>query len=136
MQRLFGRRTKTKLPTTETLLKPRVMEPENVRYRLNEYLNTAKHYHDRDSRPLMPLQTKDTIRVWSKDRWQPAKPLPQDAQPKEPRSYKIHIPSGTILRRNCHTLLKTREGEIFHQELPDFNVDDGHVEQVLVRQNR
>ena len=33
-QRLFGRRTKTKLPTTEALLKPRVMEPENVRNRL------------------------------------------------------------------------------------------------------
>ena len=85
--------------------------------RLNEYRNTAKHYHDRGFRSLMPLQTEDTIRVWSKDRWQPAQLLPQDAQPKEPRSYKIHIPPGTILRRNRHALLKTREGEIFRQTL-------------------
>ena len=81
-QSLFGRRTKTKLPTNEALLKPKVMEPENVRYRLNEYRNTAKRYYNRGSRPLMPLQTEDTIRVWSKDRWQP---------------YKICIPSGSIL---------------------------------------
>ena len=84
----------------------------------------------------MPLQTEDTTRVWSKDRWQPAQLLPQDSQPKDPRSYKIRIPSGTILRRNRHALLKTCEGEIFRQEPPDFNVDDGQVEQVPVRQRQ
>ena len=81
----------------------------------------------------MPLHTEDTICVWSKDRWQPAQLLPQDTQWEEPESYKIRVPSGTLLRRNRHTFLKKHSGEIFRQELPDLNVDDGQVEHVPVR---
>jgi hypothetical protein len=45
-QRLMGRRTKTQLPTTEALLKPKVPKPEDVKDQLERYRYKQKQYYD------------------------------------------------------------------------------------------
>lgn len=123
-QRLFSRRTQTQIPTAPALLKPQVLNDETVRNKL--YVDrhiTAKNYHDRNVKPLEPLEDGDTVRVRVKDTWKPAKLLPADDQ-LNPRSYRVQLPSGRVTRRNRRHLLQTREGDIYRREIqiPDEDV--------------
>jgi hypothetical protein len=108
-QRLFSRRTSTRLPTAHK-------KSEEVTERLKESRHRkAKKYYDEGTKPLQPLKFGDTIRVRVGKTWQPALLLPnQDALP--PRSYGIHMPSGRSTRRNRKDLLRTREDGIYREE--------------------
>lgn len=54
VQRLMGRRTKTTLPTSETLLKPKLVK--NVSSNLKEKRNAEKSFYDRNSRKLPQIR--------------------------------------------------------------------------------
>ena len=48
-QRLMGRHTKTRAPTSEALLKPEIVKEEAVMEGLKQYRMCQKHYYDRIS---------------------------------------------------------------------------------------
>ena len=60
-QRLFGRRVRTKLPTSRKLLQPQVQDPSAVQKMLLKKRDTAKMYYNRGTGPLPPLKVQDTI---------------------------------------------------------------------------
>ena len=60
-QRLFGRRTATKLPTSEKLLKPSIVDPVRVRQTLEKKRQMAQRYYNPGSRALEELRSGDTI---------------------------------------------------------------------------
>lgn len=72
------------------------------------------------------LHPSDTVRVHTDYGWRPVQLLPDDQQPKEPRSYNVRTPAGNILRRNRRHLLRTREQDIFRRDEVDdaAEVDD------------
>lgn len=96
-------RTKTRLPTTQTLLQPRTIEGVQDRMKVNQ--DREKHYYDRGSRVLPALSPGDTVRLREGKQWRPAKvvkPTP------EPRSYLVEA-DGQQYRRNRRELIKTEE---------------------------
>ena len=106
-QRLFGRRTCTRLPTADMLLNPVTQQPERVTERLMEDRTRAKSYYDKGSSNLQDLRSGDTIRVRSQQgTWEPAK-LQPDQHPY--RSHSVMLPNGRVYRRNRRDILKTRE---------------------------
>ncbi len=124
-QRLFGRRTKTKLPTTGALLKPQTQSPEQVQKQIAQRRETAKRYYDVHAKPLEPLTQADTVRIHSGKTWLPAQYVKQNET--TPRSYHVLAPSGQILRRNRQDLLKTKEPDIFRPEPFDVDFDENPV---------
>ncbi len=134
-QRLFSRRTRTKLPTAPEKLRPQVQKPEHVSQKLQDDRHIrAKQYFDRKSRELSPLISGDTVRVRVGKTWQPALLLPPESQigPSRhvgPRSYKIQMPSGRKTRRNRRHLMRTREGPIYRR-LVEYEMDEiGPIQQ-------
>ena len=65
VQRLFSRRTKTTLPTSEGLLTPQAVEPVCVKARLQELKQQQKLHYDKGSVPLQPLKEGDVVRMKS-----------------------------------------------------------------------
>jgi hypothetical protein len=68
-QRLLGRQTRTSLPTTTQLLKPKA--PKNVRANMITKKNKQRKYYNRGTKDLPPLKKGDIVRV---------DPLPTDKQ--------------------------------------------------------
>ena len=107
VQRLFGRRTKTLLPTAGTLLQPKIVERNEDK--LKERKAKQEHYYNRRTRELTELQPGDTVRM---------KPLPTDRQKLwkkgvvvkqvAPRSYEVDL-QGSVCRRN--NTIKTNYGK-------------------------
>ncbi|KAK3745971.1 hypothetical protein QZH41_004134 [Actinostola sp. cb2023] len=60
-QRLYGRRTRTLLPTSATLLKPKI--PHNVRDKLLVKKELQTKYYNRHTRELPPLTPGDQVRI-------------------------------------------------------------------------
>ena len=113
VQRLFSRRTRTRLPIAPQKLKPQVIPPEQVAEKLYEDRHIkAKRYFDQRTRPLKPIEPDSTIRVRTGNKWAPALLLPSDEQ-LGPRSYNVRLPSGYITRRNRKHILPTREQNIY-----------------------
>ena len=107
VQRLFGRRTKTLLPTAGTLLQPKIME--ETEDKLKERKTKQALFYNKGTKELPELQPGDTVRM---------KPLPSDKEKQwrkgsvvkqvAPRSYEVDL-QGTMLRRNRIHLVKTKE---------------------------
>ncbi|PIK53448.1 hypothetical protein BSL78_09678 [Apostichopus japonicus] len=116
VQRLFGRRTNTLLPTTEHLLKPKILKPETVHKRLVEKRQTQKTYYDRQTKKLPELQPGDNIRLQTDKGWKPATIV---FKAEQPRSYYVETAEGVQYRRNRKHLLKT--GETFSYDRHDDN---------------
>ena len=72
-QRMFGRRTKTLMPTSDLLLKPETQKPEIVKQKLTDRGNQSKQLYDKHAREMQPLVIGDTVRVRDRGRWKPAK---------------------------------------------------------------
>ena len=83
------------LPTTESLLKPRVAEHAYVRPR--ERHGKAKAYFDRGTKKLSKLDRGDTVRIKFGRTWTPATVT---ARHTSPRSYMVTTASGRVYRRN------------------------------------
>ena len=107
VQRLMGRRTKTRLPTCSELLKPKVVKPSDVTSRLQNYRELQKKYFDRGKRVLPKIQEHDAVRLKTPTGWQPAEYVTRHGQPRS------HIVKSTdrdrLYRRNRDQLLITRE---------------------------
>ena len=129
-QRLFGRRTRTRLPTTTALLKPKTELPEKVQEHLTKYQARANKYYDVGSKALPPLMPGDMARVCHGKMWQPAKliAIPQRAQPRE---YNVLMPSGRVWRRNRRDLMATKETDIFHREHDTEPVNTSQLDQPI-----
>ena len=69
VQRLFGRRTKTLLPTAGTLLQPRIME--GTEDKPKERKTKQALFYNKGTKELPELQPEDTVRM---------KPLPSDKE--------------------------------------------------------
>lgn len=106
-QRLLNRRTRTLLPATKQLLKPRVVYPE-VKDLKRRQERQAK-YFNQTAKDLVPLEEGDTVRMkpfqLGKKAWNKA----TVTRRLDERSYDIETPDGATYRRNrCH-LKKTTE---------------------------
>lgn len=60
-QIFYGRRLKTKLPTTTLLLKAN--NTQDIRRKLKERQNKQKHYYDKESKPLEPLKNGQKVLI-------------------------------------------------------------------------
>ena len=106
-QRLMGRRTQTRIPTSEALLKPTTIEPSVVSNGLKKYRLTQKKYYDRGKRHLPAIRSNDAVRVRTPRGWQPVEYV---AKHQLPRSHLVK--SGDQYRqsrRNRDQLLLTQE---------------------------
>jgi hypothetical protein len=100
-QLLFGRRLRTKLPTTAASLNPAY---SSYKPQLQRRQQQQKVQYDRGSHPLPPLQPGDTVRVRHNNQWVPAQVKTSHSAP---RSYIVETSAGGVLRRNRRHLLKT-----------------------------
>ena len=103
-QLLMSRKLRDSLPTTESLLKPRVAEHAYVR--LRERQGKAKAYFDRGTKKLSKLDRGDTVRIKSRMTWTPATLTTLHTSP---RSYMVTTASGRVYRRNRKWLHKSSE---------------------------
>ena len=105
-QRLMGRRTRTLLPTTKSLLEPR--NPLNPHEMEQLQLNQKRQakYYNRTAHDLPTLKEGDTVRmkpfVLGQHTWKKA----EVTRRLDERSYEVQA-SGTTYRRNRQHLVKT-----------------------------
>lgn len=122
VQRCMGRRTRTRLPITNQLLKPTPIPVENVTRRLEESKAKSKTHYDKHVKTHSDLQpNKDIIRYRTGKTWSPAKLIEKT---ENPRSYKLQTPTGRTIVRNRKHLLKTKESPYaFDSAEIDHNLD-------------
>ena len=94
-QRLLGRRCKTLLPTSGTLLTPE-FSLVNDAAKLCAQKECQRRYFNHGKRVLSPVKTGETIRVHSPSgTWKPAECLREVA----PQSYEVLV-DGAVCHRN------------------------------------
>ena len=103
-QLLMSRMLKSKLPTVESVLKPRVVD--NPQQKLQQRSDKQKMYYDRNAKPIPSIKEGEAARVRKGKTWEPAIVT---AQHTAPRSYIVKTPDGTAYRRNRRHLLPTVE---------------------------
>ena len=110
VQRLFGRRTKTPLPTSNQLLKPKL--PEEVDQKLKLQKAKQSLYYNQGAKELKELRPGDTVRLQplkshlgKKKDWTQARVEGKV----DIRSYQVRTEDGRIYRRNRRHLRHTRE---------------------------
>jgi transposase InsO family protein len=119
-QRLFGRRTKTTLPTSTTLLEPKIIEPKIVKETLHKNKEKQKQYFDHHTKELSVLQLGDNVRYETNTGLKAAVVIEKR---KEPRSYMIRTSNGFVLRRNRkHLYESTGMNRLENCDLDDDNI--------------
>ena len=101
-QLLMSRTLRSKLPTAEKLLQPKVDDAHKA---LKRRQVCQKTYYDKHAAPLAPLRPGDVVRVQHGNSWEPA--IVADFWD-QPRSYTIQTEQG-LLRRNRRHLRKSAE---------------------------
>ena len=96
----MSRRTRTRLPTTSSLLHPRVIE--GVDEKIKQKKQTAKCYHDRTAKTLPDIEVGQEVKVAPLERNQPWK-SGTCLQKLTDRSYLVKTAKKT-LRRNRQSL--------------------------------
>lgn len=94
-QLLMGRRLKSKIPTTTTLLKPE--SNISIKSKLKEKQLVQKSYYDRQTRCLPELHRGEKVRIQKGHEWKPAVIIDRH---KQPRSFIVQTPDGRTYRRN------------------------------------
>ena len=107
-QRMFGRRTRTLLPTSSLLLKPKVQE--DVKEKLIKQKSKQTKYYNRSSKELPPLRAGEVVRVAPKQgdrkqKWFKARVEDQV----DIRSYEVRTEDGKCYRRNRRHLRQSKE---------------------------
>ena len=116
-QRLFGRRTRTLLPTTQSLLKPRnPVNPESIHLRSNQ--ERQAKYYNRTARDLPILKPGDTVRMKPFALGQKSWDKAHVTKRLDERSYEVQS-AGATFRRNRQHLVKTRQPTQFEQSVRD-----------------
>ena len=107
VQRLMSRRTKTLLPTSGKLLKPKVVE--GAKKEKEKIKAKQAQYYNKSAKDLPHLNKGDTVRIQPlKDRKRPwLRPTVQDKV--NIRSYTVLTEDGAILRRNRRHLRAIQE---------------------------
>ena len=97
-QRFFNRRTRTLLPTCETLLKPKLSLESDIQ-KLHSNQKKQKKNFDRRAKDLPPLEEGDAVvmqpHTHGKKKWSRATAISGSG-----RSYNVEAEDGTIYRRN------------------------------------
>ena len=116
-QLLMGRRLKSKLPASTTLLTPenRAQVQDNLKCRQIK----QKSYFDRQTQKLPDLRTGENVRIQKGDTWQPAVVVERHQLP---RSFIVRTQDGRVYRRNRKHLLKTGE-----REFPPRDAGHSHI---------
>lgn len=131
-QRLFGRRTRTSIPTHEEKLEPKLQDSEEVRQKL--YMDRhvrAPEYFNRGARKLPQLHPGDNIRFRNQDKWTPARLNHEDRT----RSYQITLPSGYVTRRNRRDLLRTVEDDFVETPIDEDDPIQVEPENAQLQEN-
>ena len=103
---MFGRLTRTMIPTTTELLKPKIVEDVQGKLLKRKQLQ-AKHYNI-SAKELPPLSKGEIVPVKPKDRsgrWFKARV----EQQLDVRSYEVRTEDGKIFRRNRRHLRSSKE---------------------------
>jgi len=124
-QRLMGRRTKTHLPASSTLLKPKTIDPKTVHEELQKQRSKQKLYYDRSAKSLKGLSKGDSVMMTKDGKWKPAKVV--SINQTTPRSYNIMTAQGQQYRRNRKDLRKVAGGTNIVTNVDDFLDDEPHV---------
>ena len=101
-QLLMGRTLRSKVPTAEKLLRPKVVDAHDA---LKRRQVRQKTYYDKHAAPLAPLRPGDVVRVQRGNSWEPA--IVADFCD-QPWSYTIQTKQG-LLHRNRRHLRKSAE---------------------------
>lgn len=117
-QRLYGRRTRTLLPTALSKLRPDLIDPNVVTAHRTGQRITAKEIYDKQATDLTPLKIGDPIRMRRDKSWIPAKIIKLPTQ-QDPRSYVVETEQGTQFRRNRRDILKTLKDDFAYTENDD-----------------
>ena len=135
VQRLMNRRTRTQLPTTKSLLQPKVTYPERTTQQLERRKEQQARYYNRGSKDLPDLAEGDVLRMKPFIRvgdkaWKKATVTGR----LDDKSYTVETSEGTIYRRNRNHLKKTAEknGEGVGQEGADTPPQPSTTPQVNV----
>ena len=89
-QLLMSRMLKSKLPTSASLLKPKVVE--NAPEKLKGRRDNQKMYYDANAKPLPQIKERETVRIRKGKTWEPAIVT---AKHTAPRSFIVTTPDGT-----------------------------------------
>ena len=109
VQRLFSRRTKTLLPTSNQLLKPKIPGDVNQKMKLQKAKQSM--HHNRGAKELEELRPGDVVRIqpqktqFGKKEWTKARVEGKV----DIRSYQVRTEDGRAYRRNRRHLRRTQE---------------------------
>ena len=108
-QRLMSRRTKTLLPTTQSLLLPRTINLESEKKELRQRQQAQAKYYNRSAKDLPSLSEGDVVRMkpfkLGDKSWRKA----QVTARLDERSYTVETDNAAVYRRNRQHLRKTSE---------------------------
>ena len=121
-QRMFGRRTRTLIPTTSELLKPKIVE--DVPGKLLKRKQLQAKYYNISAKELPPLSNGEVVRVKPTDRsgrWYKARV----EQQVDVRSYDVRTEDGRVFRRNRRHLKSSKEPACTSSNPVPINMPDG-----------
>ena len=101
VQRLFGRRTKTPLPTSNQLLKPKLLEEVSQKLKLQKAKESL--YYNKGAKELEELRPGDIVRLQPSTSQTGKKKDWTQARVKgkvDIRSYQVRTEDGRVFRRN------------------------------------
>ncbi|CAB4000248.1 Hypothetical predicted protein [Paramuricea clavata] len=103
----MSRRLRPVVPTTKSLLQPKVIDEDLASSKLITKKTFQKLYYDRGSKELPTISQGEQVRIKQGKIWNPAVVT---SQAHTPRSYIVQSPDGSTYRRNRKHILKTKEG--------------------------
>ena len=105
----MNRQTKTLLPTTRELSKPRSVVPDTEVTALRKHQEKQAQHYNKSAKELEPLATGDIVRmkpfVAGKKTWEKA----MVKERLDERSYTVETANGDTYRRNRFHVRKTKE---------------------------
>ena len=109
-QLLNSRRYRSVLPSTHQQLLPKVVDRSKVKVKLEQRHVRQKHYFDKGSKNLKPLEVGESVRLKHNNKtWQSAVVTEKHSN----RSYIVETEAGNCYRRNRRFLQKTGEHHKF-----------------------
>ena len=107
-QRMFGRRTRTLLPITSYLLKPKVQE--DVKKKLLKQESKQAKYYNQNTKELPPLYTGEVVRVAPKPGDRERKWFKAQVEDQvDIRPYEVRTEDDRLYRRNRRHLRQSKE---------------------------
>lgn len=135
-QLLLNKSIKTKMPCTNSILKPKLNNKVSIKDMQSKKLDTQKFYYDRHAKPLSDLNVNDKVYLFDCDShtWLPAV---VKSICKEPRSYIVETNEGSLLRRNRKFLKERKEeggnpsycytGIAAYESPVNYHFDDNYI---------